>query len=118
MDKKQMRFIAKGATILLWGVLGISFLLRVGKDIVTGQAPEILAIAGFIAAVVTIVGVFSGDKIRRAIGVLWLIIIMIGVLALVVGGEFDIKWMFDSSGTLIFIGLISFQLLILPDSPD
>lgn len=113
--KKEMRMFGMVATIGVWGAIGIILLLNIVKDIATGQTPEIKAATGLLAACITIAGALSGDYVRRVVGFLWLTVAALGLLALIFGAGLEIEWMLDSSFPLLFLGVITAQLIFLPD---
>lgn len=110
-----MRMFGMVTTIGVWGMIGIVLLLNIVKDIVTRQPLETKALVGLLAALITVVGALSGDFVRRAVGVLWLTVAAIGLLALIFGAGLEIQWMLDSSMSLLFAGVITAQLIFLPD---
>jgi len=114
--KKEMRWFGTVGTIGLWGSVGIVCLIIIGKVFITGQGPMMEAIIGLIAACITVAGVLSGNRIRRAVGSLWLTVAALGFLALISSAGLGIKWMSDLSARLVFVGLLTGQFIFLPES--
>lgn len=114
--KEEARIVAVWGSVAIWGTLGVIFLLNIVKELATEEGvvePRVIAIVG--ASVITVVGVLSGDKVRRATGVLWYLVAGLGFLAFVVGAGLEMEWLFEESLSMLFVGIISGSLIFLPD---
>ena len=111
----EMRALGIGGTVIVWGVIGLVLFLQAAKGFYTGQEPDLLLLGLLLLSVLTVLGTLLGDKPRRAIGTVWVIIAAVGLLFFIGGAGLSIEWMLDKSMGMLASGLITARLIFLPD---
>lgn len=117
MDTRREKALADAQlmTVLLFGMLGATLALVIGKAAYIGEPIRPLHVGALLICALTIASVFLGDRARRIVGWSYMAVMASAIPMLIFGAGLGIIWMQDHSVDFMFAGFPA-MILLWPDS--